>query len=406
MYKYVYLFELDSVRKTDREILAGQKALYDEIAGNGNTVVLTYNQLVDSRAFFSLLRDDTYYENFIQLFQKGYIRVSQFGGIRTIVQYLLDTIDNEENQFIYSALPIKGSQTRLIGLIKRSLTYSDLSEIHEYTHRINRTDDDLRDLFTEVEIVDGKTEERQSALSCDKMDWVLRNLYRLLETVLKLSTIRDIFLSPREPDEYSGFTLKNYLAYVCRISISSERDPLWDKAVHILKNSACWGSDNRSLYFHELKLLCAKDPTADKTAYQYAEAIVNLCVNYAYEMSICNISKHYNIADMKCAPSESSSFFNDFLTRLKQHWDNGADAENRFLQNESNVFSEFNDLTLIPDFSKIVRVIPEKEEELYEEIPRYEYKLRAQRRSHKLKILKPCLAKLLPYWLSRSLPCC
>ena len=31
MSKYVYLFELDSVRKSDEEIIAGQTALYDEI---------------------------------------------------------------------------------------------------------------------------------------------------------------------------------------------------------------------------------------------------------------------------------------------------------------------------------------------------------------------------------------
>lgn len=31
MSKYVYLFELDSVRKTDEEIIAGQAALYDEM---------------------------------------------------------------------------------------------------------------------------------------------------------------------------------------------------------------------------------------------------------------------------------------------------------------------------------------------------------------------------------------
>ena len=43
MREYVYLFELDSVRKTDEEIIAGQKALYNEIVNNGNIVVLTYN---------------------------------------------------------------------------------------------------------------------------------------------------------------------------------------------------------------------------------------------------------------------------------------------------------------------------------------------------------------------------
>lgn len=55
--KYVYLFELDSVRKTDKEIIAGQKALYTEIVENGNIVVLTFNQLIDSRAFFMFIFD-------------------------------------------------------------------------------------------------------------------------------------------------------------------------------------------------------------------------------------------------------------------------------------------------------------------------------------------------------------
>lgn len=53
--KYVYLFELDSVRNTNAEIEIGQKSLYNEIVVNGNVVVFTFNQLVDSRGFFSLL---------------------------------------------------------------------------------------------------------------------------------------------------------------------------------------------------------------------------------------------------------------------------------------------------------------------------------------------------------------
>ena len=68
MSKYVYLFELDSVRKTDEEIIAGQAALYDEIVTNGNIVVLTYNQMVDSRGFFSL-----HFSFIIQLLRLQYI---------------------------------------------------------------------------------------------------------------------------------------------------------------------------------------------------------------------------------------------------------------------------------------------------------------------------------------------
>lgn len=84
MRKQVYLFELDSVRKTNKEIIQGQRALYDEIVVNGNVVVLTYNQLVDSRAFFSLFNNKDYQENLIHLFENGAIRISQFGEIRSL----------------------------------------------------------------------------------------------------------------------------------------------------------------------------------------------------------------------------------------------------------------------------------------------------------------------------------
>lgn len=93
MRKYVYLFELDSVRKTDAEIIAGQKALYNEIITNGNIVVMTYNQIVDSRGFFSLLSNSDYSKGLYKLFQKGAIRLSQYGDIRTVAQYLLNSIE-------------------------------------------------------------------------------------------------------------------------------------------------------------------------------------------------------------------------------------------------------------------------------------------------------------------------
>lgn len=131
MSKYVYLFELDSVRKTDEEIIAGPAALYDEIVTNGNIVVLTYNQMVDSRGFFSLLKNGEYKEALLKLFDSGVIKISQYGDIRTVSQYLMDSIEDDK-QFIYSALPLKYSQKRLTAIMKRCLLYSDLSEIYEY----------------------------------------------------------------------------------------------------------------------------------------------------------------------------------------------------------------------------------------------------------------------------------
>lgn len=91
--KNVYLFELDSVRKTDEEIEVAQNALLDEIVLNGNVVVMTYNQLVDSRGFFSLLCNEKYEEKLIRLFEMGAIRISRFGDVRTVSQYLLNSVD-------------------------------------------------------------------------------------------------------------------------------------------------------------------------------------------------------------------------------------------------------------------------------------------------------------------------
>lgn len=141
MREFVYLFELDSVRKTDEEIISGQKALYNEIVNNGNIVILTYNQLVDSRGFFSLLVDEAYQNNLIKLFENGAIRISQYGDKRSLSQYLINSVASEK-EFIYSALPLKSTQRRLLALIKRSLQYSDLSEIYEYYTGTNRSEED------------------------------------------------------------------------------------------------------------------------------------------------------------------------------------------------------------------------------------------------------------------------
>lgn len=391
MRKYVYLFELDSVRKTDTEIIVGQHALYDEIVKNGNIVVLTYNQLIDSRAFFSLLDNREYYESILELFKKGYICISQFGAMRTIAQYLLNTIDSEENKYVYSALPIKRSQRRLIELIKRSVMYSDLSEINGYIKHIGRTEEDLRDLFIEVDVdcTAGckKMIEIPSQLTIPDMYNVLENLYWLLGMILRLSTIHDIFIAPREPSEYSCYELKDYLNYISKIQLEKDRCALWNDAVDVLKKLKCWGTNKRSIYFREIEQLAKKD--VNRCVLQYAEAIVNICTNYAYEMSICNISKHYNAEDLMKEASAESSFFKDFLSRMEQHWSLGNNAEKRFLQGESNVFEEFTDVANIPCFEEAARIVPEVENtDNIEVIPRYEFNLKSQQHSRKMSLIR------------------
>lgn len=395
MRKYVYLFELDSIRKSDEEIILGQQTLYDEIVKNGNIVVLTYNQLLDSRAFFSLLNHEEYYSSIIHLFEKGCIRISQFGTIRTLAQYLLNTIDSDK-KFIYSCLPIKSSQRRLIELIKRSIMHSDLSEIKEYIDCIHKTDEDLRDLFIEVEEnASGEYILQKTQLNRDEIDKVLQKLYTFITMVLRISPLHSVYIAPKEEKEYVDYKMFNYLSYVTKLKLNEDKDRLWNKAIEIIENLNSFKneSSNRSVYFHEL---IEKQNSIDFASYQYAEAIVSICTNYAYEMSICNISKHYNIDDLKQVENFESSFFQDFYQRLQQHWDDGKNANSRFLQAETNRFYEFARLDKLPNFFKAVRIVDKLEQkETIEKIYRYEYNIKQQRKIQKYRILRKLFVQMI-----------
>ncbi len=91
----VYFFELDSVRTSELEIKMGQEALYEEIVKNGNRVVLSMNQLTDSKAFLSLLsikekekNNRNKYSDFadlLEIFEKQIILVHGFSVCDNIV---------------------------------------------------------------------------------------------------------------------------------------------------------------------------------------------------------------------------------------------------------------------------------------------------------------------------------
>lgn len=93
MDKLVYLHELDSVRTSSQEVAVARRALYEEIVLNGNTVVLTFNQLADSRAFLGLAMESEEMLAAIKgLMLCGAIKISRFGDKRTASQYLQDNL--------------------------------------------------------------------------------------------------------------------------------------------------------------------------------------------------------------------------------------------------------------------------------------------------------------------------
>ena len=71
MNKSVYLYELDSVRNSKEEIQYAQERMFREIILNGNQVILTMNQLADSRAFLAAIENENTFEPFFELCQMG-----------------------------------------------------------------------------------------------------------------------------------------------------------------------------------------------------------------------------------------------------------------------------------------------------------------------------------------------
>ncbi len=400
--KYVYLFELDSVRDSDDEVIAGQAAIYDEIVRKGNTVVLTYNQLVDSRAFFSLMTDEAYYRNILQLFEQGCIRISQFGDIRTVAQYILSTVDANK-RFIYSALPLKFTQKRLIALVQRSLVYSDLSEIREYMEGGRRSDEDVEDLFIELERDDAGNVKRIS-MDGDGEDVamhrdILKNLYSFLSIILRLSMLHDVYIAPRKASEIAPFRFHHVLQCVLRLSMSSI--PQWEEVRAILQDLPAFraGQNGRSRYHRDLYRQFHDGGLADaqRQAYSLAEAVVDLCYNYVCEISICNISKHYNVEELRELDSPKPTFAADFMRRLQIVWDRGNQVKSRFLREETNRFVPFKQKDRLPDFSEAVRMAEYTrgcQLSEAESVPRYEYEEMEQQRGHRQAIFSGIGQKL------------
>lgn len=309
-------------------------------------------------------------------------------------QYLLQSIE-DDNKFIYSALPLCYSQKRLTALMKRCLMYSDLSEIYGYIECVRQQSDTARDTLDQlfVELVDGV--EQKSRLTIEQMKRVLENLYALLGTVLRISALHDIYIYPRDPKEYKELKLSNILHAVMDFQNVTDQ-PLFADAVRLLRDleTTQQGNDNRSEYIRDIS---RQTQQASLECRQYAQAIVDLCCNYACENSIRNISKHYNVNELLEHMPQKPSFQVDFFARMQQYWNHGNAANERFQTNETNQFEAFSGRDRIPDFRQAVRIVEYvdyKAGTQEQPVHRYEYKVSAQKRKQRGTVMLAMLQKL------------
>ena len=300
MDRLVYLFELDSVRATLREMEIGQQAMFEEIVVNGNRVVLSLNQLTDSQAFLAAVRDKETYPHILELFKKGALKVSHYGRVRTSSQYIQNAIEKcrsaDENTFIFSALPVLQTQKELLEKIHSALRYSDPAILREMA------DEKLRE-------TGAASPEDRPALEeeAGRLDFI----ERYIRMILLLSTEPLSWNPPMAGPSPSFLEWMDLLLSRCAAAGGLQGEAagvlvrVREKILAEQDGKAF--INNRSVWVKEL---CALP--ASREVFM-AEAVVDLCYNYTIEGSVVGVSRHFPARDREL-------FFRDFQTRLERYW--------------------------------------------------------------------------------------
>lgn len=455
MRKRVYLFELDSVRKTDNEIEKAFQTLYDEIVINGNIIVMTFNQFVESRLFFEFMITKEFYESITKMFEDGYLVISQYGDKRSLQQYLIESLI-PGRKFVYSGWPLKSEQKRLLALIRRCMIYSDLSELIGYIDLADKAmkEEDSGNIVTEAKkeirelFSDGYTDEsgkENSELGFGQMKTILVNLMWLLKSILRISSFvmsddesesnyKTIYQMAK-PDAKDSPKLNLYrlICYVMndgfeRENAGKDDKVLWTAVRALLKNTQSYFDKKNKRSDYHLDLLNMYNTAiwdgsgkycSEKKVYQYAEAVIDIIYNYVVEYSINNVSKHYNDSKLLEAIEVTEndktikiceSFRKDFFSRLDELW-YVDEPDRRFLQKETNDFpvgggldSKRKNKKCLKKLIKAVRIAEYAKTGLVKRnsnaggnntVESYEYKVRKQRSDRKESILRSIFLRII-----------
>lgn len=321
MNRLVYLFELDSVKTDVLDAEAAEIAIFNEIIKNGNKVVLSMNQLTDSRVMAAAMNDEEGYRYVRRLFERGSMKVSLYGTVRTASQYVQNAIDkcldSSSDAFIFSTLPVKSCDKAMLMEMKHSLVYSDLSNIKALL------DSALDKLGREKDL------EKKSEILAEIRR--IRAIRRFLSLVLHLSVNSRGTNPPRSAYgrsfvEFMGI-IKDTLAHSSfrRRELNMRKGEVLDKLRRVEEGFVSRGLPKGQWNHRTNWIKQLKSEGADDASTRLAIEVVNLCYNYTVEDSIRGVTKKYDEENFEV------SFKSDFIRRLNAHWkmrgDNVVDTD-------------------------------------------------------------------------------
>ena len=318
MNKYVYLFEFDSVLKKKSDIVRAQEAAFRELVINGNGIVFSMNQIADAITFQYVMKDEQIASNIIDLFKRGYMRISMYGDYRTPSQYMQDSIKTTLNEtkdtFVFSIFSGLLSKENLVDTEDFVMEH-DLLSVKAKRFVLESIRDALK--FGDYNYVDPDKNPRTNMfrlVNWDILDESNKKELRQRVSYTKhcIELILSIGLSQVTTQPPKGktiqfwefmkasleeFNAKSQGKYVFLNNMSVIYKKLWNDSMQSVNRRSNWYKEIENNY---------------KEFEEPMKLWVDLCYNFTVEARIDQVSKHYNY--------QNGTFAEDFFSEFEARW--------------------------------------------------------------------------------------
>ncbi len=310
MNRLVYLFELDTAKSSRIDAENAEFAIFNEIIKNGNKVVLSMNQFVDSRLMTSAMYDEASYKYVRRLFDEGALKVALFADLCSVSQYVQSAVEKclskPRDGYVFGTLPVKADDEEMLTEVKNALQYSDLTNINAM---LDREYVKLR--------FESDPEEKSALLESTRK---LKVILRFLSLVLKLS------VSARGTNPAKATEGLSFMEFLTAAKEVLAGESFRRRDINACKDKVLARLDDALAYFEEEGL--SEKQINRRTAWlnylneggrtdtvnELAVEIVNICYNYAVQDTIFGVSKQYDDYDF------AYTFKFDFIRRINLTW--------------------------------------------------------------------------------------
>lgn len=343
----VFLWEMDSVRNSERECQLAREALYRALLVDGNVVVMTFNQLADARWMLPILEDEKEFGCLMQLFKMGVIRVSHYKNKRTASRYIqesLQTALKSESDYIFSGMPIDSDEKELLQEILDALQYSDPELIAEHIAQV----------------------EQQGSENSAKEKKRLMLIYRYVKLILLVSQEKTADNAPAAQSTpfidilHTMFEIGKEQLEKYHVNWLE----LYEEAVADLERMTIEeaNQNKRSCWYDKIEEKREQDQQEQNRLRDFQKCLIDVCYNYTVQSSIEGVVCLYDM------PEQKQKFMNEFVGRVDAYHQELQQADEPCAQTD-----HFGDL----DWSLVV--------EIREDVQKYEERRKKWHLEEKLK---------------------